>query len=109
MYHLWSVSGSRGDGTMVTTNDSVRVLVVDDNPMLCAGLVRLLVRAGHHAEGATSPTEALAATRSATFDCGVFDIRLGFEDGLDLARRLMAEGRVRRAVFFSATLLLGDR
>lgn len=93
----------------MTTDDDVRVLVVDDNPMLCAGLVRLLIREGHRAEGATSVEEALTATRSATFDCGVFDVRLGFSDGLELARRLVAEGRVRTAVFFSATLCGGDR
>ena len=97
------------EGTSVTTDDDVRVLVVDDNPLLCAGLVRLLIHAGYRAEGATSVEEALATTRRATFDCGVFDIQLGFSDGLELARRLVAEGRVRTAVFFSATLLSGDR
>jgi len=35
------------------------------------------------------------------FDLGVFDIDLGADSGIDLARRFLAAGRTARAVFFT--------
>lgn len=85
------------------------VLVVDDNALLSASLARLLAHCGYDVRAATTADEALEAAVSTQFDCGIFDIRLGSDDGLTLAEKLLEEGRVRAAVFFSATLLRTDR
>jgi CheY-like chemotaxis protein len=85
------------------------VLVVDDNALLSASLARLLAHSGYDVRAATTADEALEAASSMQFDCGIFDIRLGSDDGLNLAERLLEEGRVRAAVFFSATLRRTDR
>jgi CheY-like chemotaxis protein len=87
----------------------LRVLVVDDNALLSSSLARLLWQAGYEAHATTTAAEALEAAHARPFDCGIFDIRLGADDGLTLAERLLDEGRVRTAVFFSATLLRTDR
>jgi len=85
------------------------VLVVDDNALLSTSLARLLAQSGYEARATTTAAEALEAAYARAFDCGIFDIRLGADDGLTLAQRLLEEGRVRAAVFFSATLLRTDR
>jgi CheY-like chemotaxis protein len=98
-------AGRRGDGA----SDRLRVLVVDDNALLCTSLARLLAQSGYEAQATTTAAEALEVAHARPFDCGIFDIRLGADDGLTLAERLLDEGRVRVAVFFSATLLRTDR
>jgi CheY-like chemotaxis protein len=98
-------AGRRDDGA----SDRLRVLVVDDNALLGTSLARLLAQSGYEARATTTVAEALEAAEGQQFDCGIFDIRLGADDGLTLAERLLAEGRVRVAVFFSATLLRTDR
>jgi len=85
------------------------VLVVDDNALLSASLARLLAHSGYDVRATTTAAEAFEAAGTRQFDCGIFDIRLGSDDGLNLAERLLEEGRVRAAVFFSATLLRTDR
>ena len=95
----------RNDGT----GDRLRVLVVDDNALLGTSLARLLAQSGYDARATTTAGEALDAARTRRFDFGIFDIRLGADDGLTLAERLLDEGRVRAAVFFSATLQRTDR
>ena len=98
-------AGQRNDGT----GDRLRVLVVDDNALLGTSLARLLAQSGYDAQATTTAREALDAARTRQFDCGIFDIRLGADDGLTLAERLLEEGRVRAVVFFSATLQRTDR
>jgi len=98
-------AGRKGDDA----RERLRVLVVDDNALLGTSLARLLAQSGYDARAATTVAEALEAARAGQFDCGIFDIRLGSDDGLTLAERLLDEGSVRAAVFFSATLLRTDR
>lgn len=98
-------AGRRDDGA----SDRLSVLVVDDNALLGTSLARLLAQSGYEARATTTAAEALEAAYARQFDCGIFDIRLGADDGLTLAERLLEEGRVRAAVFFSATLLRTDR
>ncbi len=80
-----------------------RILVVDDNELLAESLARFLARRGCSVRTAESPEEAEIASREEPFDCGIFDIHLGWRDGIVLAARMLRTRRVLSAIFFSAT------
>ena len=56
--------------------DSVRVLVVDDEPAICRALSIALMRAGYHATTAFSGDAALAVLATQYFDVMVIDLRI---------------------------------
>jgi two-component system phosphate regulon response regulator OmpR len=68
------------------------VLLVDDDAELAAMLAELLEREGFQVESAHSGTAGLAAIRRAAPDVLVLDLMLPDANGLDLCRRLRAEG-----------------
>jgi CheY-like chemotaxis protein len=76
------------------------ILIVDDDEVIRRGVARLLERAGHSATAIRDAAEAAAL--AGTFDLGIFDINLGGESGIDLARSLLSAGRVSKVVFFSS-------
>lgn len=65
----------------------IRILVVDDESDLLRLLVRRLNRKGYQAKGVTSGEEALLLLKDETFDIGIFDIRLGGMDGIQLLEK----------------------
>lgn len=83
----------------------IRVLVVDDHPVLRAGLEAVLrsepgfVPVGAAADG----DECLRLLRRTRPDVVVLDRRLGDEDGLDLCRVLRAEPSPPQVVLYTAT------
>lgn len=82
----------------------IRVLVVDDHPVLRAGLEAVLraepgfVPVGAAADG----HEALRLVRRTRPDVVVLDRRLGDEDGLALCRALRAEPAAPQVVLYTA-------
>jgi DNA-binding NarL/FixJ family response regulator len=82
----------------------IRVLVVDDHPVLRAGLEAVLraepgfVPVGAAADG----HEALRLVRRTRPDVVVVDRRLGDEDGLALCRILRAEPAAAQVVLYTA-------
>lgn len=79
-----------------------RVLVVDDEPCLLRGMKVLLTLAGHDSFSAGSAGEALAS--DGVFDVGVFDLDLDGNCGIELALRMLADGRIRRALFCTGSM-----
>jgi DNA-binding NarL/FixJ family response regulator len=77
-----------------------RLLLVEDDPEFCRALSRFLRREQLEVTAAPSCTAARALT--CWFDVGVFDIGLVDGNGAELAEQLLAEGRVGKAVFFTA-------
>jgi FixJ family two-component response regulator len=70
----------------------VSVAIVDDDKSVCQSFGRLL-RAGDIQSVAYASAEAfLADARRHRFDCLVLDIELGGMSGIELGRRLAAEG-----------------
>ena len=65
-----------------------RILVVDDNEMLCRFTCEILRGEGFYAVSATSATQALNAFEKDTFDLLVTDFRMPGMSGLDLARAI---------------------
>ena len=77
-----------------------RVLLVEDDPLVARSVARFLRRDGYELWAATSVRMALEQV--GPFDLGVFDVELGDGDGLTLAKRLLEQGTVARAVFFTS-------
>jgi len=84
----------------------IRVLVVDDHPVLRAGLEAVLrAEPGFVAVGAAADgTQALRLVRRARPDVVVLDRRLGREDGLDLCATLRAEAAPPEVVIYTANM-----
>jgi len=68
-----------------------RILVVDDNEMLCRLSCDILRSEGYHAVPATSAPEALEAFEKEDFDLVVTDFVMPGMSGLDLAREIRAK------------------
>jgi CheY-like chemotaxis protein len=65
-----------------------KILVVDDNEMLCRFACDILRTEGYHAVPAGSAREALEAFEKEEFDLVVTDFRMPGMSGLDLARAI---------------------
>jgi twitching motility protein PilT len=71
--------------------ESLRILVVDDEPAVQRAEIRSLESAGHSCVAAASIDDARTALSTGPFDLALIDIRIGPESGLDLARLVNAD------------------
>ena len=90
------------------------VLVVDDDPSLRQVLERVLAFEGYDVETAPTGYDALERLQvpergAATIDLIVLDLGLPDIDGLDVARRLRADGHVLPILVLTARGEVGDR
>jgi len=74
--------------------ESAHVLVVDDDPRIAASLRRALIYEGYDVEVAADGPSALARARERLPDLVILDIMLPGLDGIEVCRRLRAEGDV---------------
>ena len=68
-----------------------KILVVDDNEMLCRFACEILRAEGYHAVPAANATAALHAFEQEDFDLVVTDFLMPGRHGLDLAREIRAK------------------
>lgn len=68
-----------------------KILVVDDNQMLCRLSCDILRAEGYHAVPAVNAAEALEAFEKEDFDLVVTDFRMPGMSGLDLARSIRSK------------------
>jgi len=78
-----------------------RLLIVEDYPPLATVIAISLRRSGHEVMRLGSVRRAVV--EEGPFDAAVVDIDLPDGSGIELAEYLLAEGRARSVVFFSAT------
>lgn len=71
----------------------MRILVVEDEPTLCAQLVEAITAAGHTVESAADGAQAHYLGEVEDFDAVVLDLGLPVLDGLSVLRRWRAAGR----------------
>ncbi|HIJ85149.1 MAG: sigma-54-dependent Fis family transcriptional regulator [Magnetococcales bacterium] len=71
---------------------SLQILVVDDEPAIRQVLVGMLTRAGYAVEHAGDGEEALARIEKGSFDVVLSDIKMPRMDGIELVRRVRAQG-----------------
>src|ERR671924_629942 len=74
--------------------DQPHVLVVDDDSRIAAALRRALIYEGYHVEVAPDGQIALNRARERMPDLAILDIMMPGIDGLEVTRRLRAEGDV---------------
>src|SRR5436305_980822 len=73
---------------------ALRVLIVEDETIVGMGLRSQLTKLGHEVAGhAATAAEAREMYRDEKPDLVLMDIRLGEEDGIELARELLKERR----------------
>jgi two-component system, OmpR family, response regulator MprA len=77
-----------------TVAEQPHVLVVDDDSRIAAALRRALIYEGYHVEVAPDGQIALNRARERMPDLAILDIMLPGIDGLEVTRRLRAEGDV---------------
>jgi FixJ family two-component response regulator len=96
------LAASADDRLTVSDSEPLYVAVVDDDEHFCRSLGRLLRAAGMQAITYTSGEAFLADTKHPRFDCLVLDVQLGGMSGIELGRRLVAEGRSAPFIYITA-------
>jgi PAS domain S-box-containing protein len=91
---------------------SVRILLVEDNPVNQKVALRILERAGHRADAVGNGVEALVAVQKVPYDIVLMDVQMPEMDGLTATRCLrVREGGKRRmpVIAMTAHAMKGDR
>jgi signal transduction histidine kinase len=78
--------------SVLASQRPLRVLVVEDEPMIAEVIVGLLQSLGHRVTHAPQGLAALAELSSARFDLALLDLDLPGIDGFELARLIQAQG-----------------
>lgn len=86
----------------MSDTEPLYIAVVDDDENFGRSLGRLLRAAGMQSITYTSAEAFLADTKHPQFDCLILDIQLGGMSGIDLGRRLVAEGRFAPFIYVTA-------
>jgi two-component system OmpR family response regulator len=87
----------------------VRVLVVEDNLAMAAAIVRALRGANVIADIARTADDAVCMVRAAAHDVVVLDVQLPDLDGIELCRRLRADGIWTPIIMVTARDSVEDR
>src|SRR5271168_3636903 len=86
----------------MSTITPIYVAVVDDDESVCRSVGRLLRAAGFQPITYASAESFLADKKRPQFGCLVLDIQLGAMSGLELARKLVADGGHIPIIFITA-------
>jgi two-component system OmpR family response regulator len=89
--------------------DHLRILVVEDNRALAAGLVAVLRDDGFAVDLVHDGPSALAALTAEAFDLVVLDLSLPGMDGLDVLREIRAAGAQTGVLILTARGALDER
>jgi two-component system OmpR family response regulator len=87
----------------------MRVLIVEDEPLLADGLTETLRREGYVCDAVGSAEEAEVALKVTDVDLIVLDVGLPGQDGFAWLRKLRARGGQQAVLVLTARDALGDR
>ena len=87
----------------------MRILIVEDDTSLAAGVARILEAEGYAVDIMKSGEHAAMAARQESFDLVILDVGLPGIDGFDVLRRLRSEGRAMPVLLLTARDALDDR
>jgi DNA-binding response OmpR family regulator len=79
-------------------SSGARILLVEDDEILCDIIMRNLQARGHEVHVAEDAQTALAYLRAASFDLIILDINLPDRTGWDVLRAALSEGRIEPLV-----------
>ena len=101
------------DGTRISAQSKgegvSRLLIIEDDSSLAAGLARALSLEGHEIERVDTGEAALVRVASSKFDLIVLDIGLPGIDGFEVLRRLRLGGHAMPVLVLTARDAVGDR
>lgn len=89
--------------------DSMRILVVEDDPKIASFVVQGLKQSGFAVDHVRDGDEAHAMASAIPYDAAVVDIMLPGMDGLGLVQRLRRAGVRTPVIFLSAKASVDDR
>src|SRR5262245_19035267 len=78
------------------------IAVIDDDESLCRSLSRLINVAGYRPVTFLSAEDFLQDTQRPEFGCLLIDIQLGGMSGIELHRRLVADGVATPVIYITA-------
>ncbi len=87
----------------------MRILIVEDDASLAAGISRILQAEGHAVDVMKSGEHAAMATASESFDLIILDVGLPGIDGFEVLRRFRAAGKAMPVLILTARDGLDDR
>ena len=87
----------------------MRILIVEDDASLAAGIARILEGEGHAVDVVRSGEHAILAATQESFDLLILDIGLLGLDGFEVLRRLRAQGRSDPVLILTARDAIDDR
>jgi CheY-like chemotaxis protein len=82
---------------------ALKVLVVDDDEIICTLLEDILTRQGHQVTTRTAPRLGLAAARNQDFDLALLDIQMAGMDGVELLEAMRPLQPKSRFVMITAS------
>ena len=89
-YNSGIAQGPSGRGRWTLAIHGARILLVDDDPSIHAGLVRLIKALGYEAVAVDNGAEAIALLRAGSFELCVTDMHLPGADGLAVLKQARA-------------------
>lgn len=95
-----TVSAAR-DATSKTVGEKVRVMILDDEPIVGKRLGPALAKHGFEVEVFTDPTEALARIDEEVFDIVVTDLRMEGVDGIQILEHIMSSSKNTRVILIT--------
>jgi len=87
----------------------VRILIVEDDPSLAAGLTQILQGEGHAVDAMKTGERAVLAAEREAFDLVILDVGLPGIDGFEVLRRLRSGGKQMPVLVLTARDQLEDR
>jgi len=89
-------------------NDESRILIVDDESIVCERLKAFLESDGHRVKTLVDPAEAMRRLETEAFDIVISDIRMGEIDGIQLMEKVFQKSNRTRVIMITgyATLEL---
>ncbi|MBF0328419.1 MAG: response regulator [Nitrospirae bacterium] len=80
----------------------MRILVIDDEPLVGVMLSNYLSNKGHNIVSVSSPKDALSAMNPAIFDVIITDYKMVPTNGIEAAKKIRATGYDGRIILMSA-------
>lgn len=92
------------DSTRTKTAQAVkqRILIIDDDRLMCLALAKILIAAGYEVEQAGDGDEGLRLQRSQAFDLIITDLIMPDKEGIEIIRELRKENSKVRIIAMSA-------
>ncbi|MCF8081465.1 MAG: response regulator [Deltaproteobacteria bacterium] len=81
--------------------DPIKIVVIDDEPIVGERLKAMLVRDGHRVENFVNPLKAIDRLQETDFDIVITDIRMGEMDGIQVLEKVFEKSRHTRVIMIS--------